>query len=454
MLGKRASQVGRLLGLMLIVMSAFVIGAQDDDLTIDVIGLTVPPDEVGTPLDITRQEFIANFEEANPSISINAIEPPPEFDTQIIIDLAAGTAPDVWYQGSGNIPNLVAAEGILDVSVCLEIVPELTLDRFDPNFLSIHQQGDALWGLPDGGTPMVMYYNPETFETAGVDEPNMDWTWDDFLLTAQQLTLDSEGRNRLDADFDEENIVQYGFRVRSFLFEWIYWVWQNGGDVIAPDGSTVDGYLNSPETIEAITFLRDLVVEYGVAPTPSALDQLNQQFGFLTAFLEGEVAMFPRGHWEMVGLRNNESYTEERVSIVANPRNAEGATVIYESGWVLNADLADEPDQLEAACRLLEGLTDVEFQNSKVISGLEISANVEAASAAVEVSEYPEISERFVAALADGRPDYSTRFAGWAVIIEEPINLMMENILAGGDIEEEVEIAVEEIERELERANN
>lgn len=453
MLRKRTSQAVRLIGLMVIVISAFTVFAQDEEVTLDVIGLTVPPEEIGTPLDISRQEFIEGFEEANPNITINAIDAPPEFDTQIIIDLAAGTAPDVWYQGSGNIPNLVAADGILDVSVCLDLVPTLTLDRFDPNFLSIHQQGDALWGLPDGGTPMVMYYNPEAFANAGVAEPSMDWTWDDFLTTMQELTLDSAGRNRLDPEFDEENIVQYGFRVRSFLFEWIYWVWQNGGDVISPDGTTVDGYLNSPETIEAITFLRDLVLEYGVAPSPSALDQLNQQYGFLTAFLQGDVAMFPRGHWEMVGLRNNEIYTEDRVAIVANPRNVEAATVIYESGWVLNADLADDPVRLEAACTLLEGLTDVQFQNSKVISGLEISANAEAAAAAVEVSEYPEISERFVMALADGRADYSTRFAGWAVTVEEPINLMMENILAGGDIQEEVDIAVEEIDRELERAN-
>lgn len=453
MFSKSAAHVLRLWGLMLVVVSVFTVVAQDE-VTLDVIGLTVPPDEAGTPLDISRQDFIANFQDANPTITINAIDAPPEFDTQIIIDLAAGTAPDVWYQGSGNLPNLVAAEGILDVSVCLDLVPELTLDRFDPNFLAIHQQGDSLWGLPDGGTPMVMYYNPEAFANAGVAEPSMDWTWDEFLTTMQELTLDSEGRNRLDPDFDEDNIVQYGFRVRHFLFEWIYWVWQNGGDVISPDGTTVDGYLNSPETIEAITFLRDLVLVHGVAPSPSALDQLNQQFGFLTAFLQGDVAMFPRGHWEMVGLRNNEIYTEDRVSIIANPRNVEGATVIYESGWVINAALADQPERLQAACALLEGLTDVEFQNSKVISGLEISANVEAAAAAVDVSEYPEISERFVMALADGRPDYSTRYAGWAVTIEEPINLMMENILAGADIEEEVAFAVEEINRELERANN
>ena len=450
----RLPNLARLSLLALLILPVFGVFAQDSEVTLDVIGLTVPPEEVGTPLDLSRQEFIDSFQSEHPTISVNRIEAPPEFDTQILIDLSAGTAPDVWYQGAGNLPNLVAADGILDMNVCLDLVPGFSLDRFTPSFLGLHQRDDGLWGVPDGGTPMVIYYNPESYARAGVDLPANDWTWDDFLQTAQELTLDADGRNRLDPDFDEDNIVQYGFRVRKWLFEWIYWVWQNGGDVVSPDGTTVDGYLNSPETIEAITFLRDLVLEHGVAPTPSALDQLNQQFGFLTAFLQGDVAMFPRGHWEMVGLRNNELYTPERVAIVPNPQNVEAATVIYESGWVINRALQDDPDKLLAACELVEGLTDVEFQSSKVITGLEISANAAAADAAVGVSEYPEISETFVVALEAGRSDYSGRIAGWAVTIEEPINLMMENILAGADIEEEVAIAVEEIERELQRANN
>lgn len=441
-----------LLAVMLVGVLSFGALAQDESVTLNVVGLTVPPEEIGTPLDLARQEFVDNFQSTYPTITLNRIETSPEFDTQVLLDLAAGTAPDVWYQGSGNIPNLVRAGGILDMNVCLTEVPELTLDRFIPAFLELHQREDGLWGLPDGGTPMVMYYNPESFAKAGVEIPADDWTWEQFLDVTQRLTLDAEGRNATDPDFDAENVVQYGVRVRKFLFEWIYWVWQNGGDVIAPDGSTVDGYLNSPETIEAITFLRDLVLVHGVSPEPSVLDQMTQEFGFLTVFLKGEIAMFPRGHWELVGLRNNEEYTPERVAIIPNPRNAEAATVVYESGWVINSAVASDPAKLKAACQLVEKLTDVDFQRTKVITGLEISANATAAAEAVENSEYPEITQQFIDALEFGRADYAGIIPQWAVIVEEPINLMMENILAGADIEEEVAIAVEEIDRELARA--
>lgn len=450
MLHKRNLALLLVLSLSLLMMAG--VQAQDEQVTIRVIGLRVTPEEAGSPLDLARQGVIADFEEANPDIDIDPIESPPDFDTQLLVDLAAGTAPDVWYQDASTAARLVDTGNVIDMNLCLDLVPELTLDRFSPTFLDIHlRESGELWGLPDGGTPMVMYYNPEAFERAGVELPTSDWTWDDFLDVTQRLTLDSEGRNRLDPDFDESNVDQWGVRVRHFVFEWIYWVWANGGDVISPDGTTVDGYLNSPESIGAITYLRDLVTEYGVAPEPTALSQIDQQFGFLTAFLLGEVAIFPRGHWEMVGLMNNDEYAPGRVAVVGNPVNVEDATVIYESGWYINKAVESDPAKLEAACKFVEALTDVPFQSSKVITGLEISANAEAAQDSVGESTYPEIEQVFVDEVADGRRPYGSIYANWP-IVEQAIDLMMENILAGGDIEEEVALAVEEIDRELARA--
>ena len=155
---------------------------------------------------------------------------------------------------------------------------------------------------------------------------------------------------------------------------------------------------------------------------------------------------------QLVGLQLNEEYSPDRVMVVGNPVREEDATVLYESGWVINRALEDDPAKLEAACRFVENLTGTEFQSSKVETGLEISANAEAADAAPEESTYPEITQVFVEEVADGRLPYGAIYANWP-LIEEAINLMMENILAGGDVEEEVAIAVEEIERELERAN-
>lgn len=431
-----------------------VIAQEAEPVTLRVIGFESTPEEQDTPLAKAKLKVLTDFMAEHPNVTIESLEAPPEFDTQLLVDLAAGTAPDIWYQDASTLARLVDTGNVVDVRVCLDLVPELDLDRFTPAFLRIHQpeEDGPIWGLPDGGTPMVIYYNPESFERAGVEPPQDGWTWDDLLDISQRLTLDAEGRNRLDPDFDEENVVQWGFRVRKWVFEWIYRAWQNGSDVISPDGTTVSGYLDSPETIEAITFMRDLMLEYGVSPEPSLLDQMTQEAGFLTLFLQGQFAMFDRGHWEMVGLQANSEFTPERVAVIGQPQNEERATVIYESGWMINAAAQDDPAKLLAACQFIEAGTDRGYQDTKVVTGLEISANRHSAAAAAEAAEYPELEAVFVDEAQYGRRPYGSLYANWPTV-ETALDSMMERILAGGDIEEEIAIAVEEINRELERAN-
>ena len=440
--------------LALVIPLSMVLG--QDFVTLNVVGVTVPPEERGSTLDQAYQALVASVQEANPNVTVNVIETPPEFETQILVDLAAGTAPDVWRAGHAQLPELIEGGHLLDMRQCTDVVPELTMDRFVPSVLAIHQpEGPEgpVYGLPNGFTPMVFFYNTESFARAGVDLPTSDWTVEQFLDTVQRLTLDTEGRNALDANFDPANIEQYGFRVRKWaVLENLAWIWLFGGDVFSPDYSTVDGYLNSEKTIEAITFLRDLVLTYHVAPEPNALDMMIQERAFPAVFLDGEVAMYPRGHWELVGLQLQENYAPEKVGVVGYPIGERDATVAFEDGWVVNAAVADDPAKLEAACQFVNVATDTEFQRSKVETGLEISANQASADESTGLSAWPDLESVFVAEMANVLTDPNARLVAMGVI-EPRLDLMFENILAGADIQEEVDLAVQDIGRELQRSS-
>lgn len=428
------------------VLAFSVVSAQDT--TLNVVGFVVPLEEQGTPLDEAYKTFISDFEAAHTGVTINAIETPPEFDTQLLVDLAAGTAPDVWNQDASTLARLVDSGYVLDMNECVNLVPTLNLDRFFPSVLAIHQReaGGPIYGLPNDFTPMVIYYNTKSFENAKIDPPKAGWTWDEFVKTTQELTLDAEGRNSLDPAFDAANVKQWGFRVRQFSFEWIYRVWEQGGDVISPDGTTATGYLDSPESIAAITWLRDLVSVQKVAPDPSTLDQMLQQAGFLDHFLDGEVAMFDRGHWELVGLRGNAKYTDGSFKVVGQPVGSDAATVLYESGFVIRADIPEEKKQ--AACEFVEAATSGAYQDTKALTGIAISGNQEAAAAAIDKAADPEIEQAFFDEVANGRAPYGAIYKTWPTI-ETLLDGMMEKILAGGDVATEVAATVEEINREL-----
>ena len=436
---------------VLISLALLASFALAQDVTLDVIGFRVSPNEVGTPLDQAYQGFITQFEADNPGVKINALESPPEFDTYILTALASNTAPDVWSQDGSSLAKVAGSGQLLDMQRCSEVVPDFTFDRFFPSVLELHQgtEDGATYGVPNDFTPMVMYYNPVSFENAGVEIPTeANLTWDAFLELTQRLTLDTEGRNALDPAFDANNVKQYGLRVRQFPFEWVYWLWGNGTDVLSPDGTTASGYLDSPESIETITFLRDLVTEYHVSPTPSALDALQTNIGFLDLFLEGTVAIFPRGHWELVGLRSNAAYEPSRVAVMGNPYKTEPATVIYESGFVIPAGIGD--DKLTAACKFVDAATSASYQDSKALTGIAISGNEAVAESAIAAATQPEVEQAFFDQVQYARAPYGAKYENYPAV-ETVLESMMEQILNGAEVESTVADAVREINRELSR---
>ena len=87
---------------------------------------------------------------------------------------------------------------------------------------------------------------------------------------------------------------QYGFAVRNWMPEWVMWVWQNGSDVLSPDGRRASGYLDAPATIEAIQWFTDLVKRHRVAPRPSVLESFGSGSAERRRLLAGRQFALPR----------------------------------------------------------------------------------------------------------------------------------------------------------------
>lgn len=442
-----STPVRRILALL---TAAALVGAAGAQVTLNVIGFRVPPNEVGTPLDLAYQSFVAGFEVDN-GVFVNALESPPDFNTFILTALASNTAPDVWAQDASSLAAIASTGQLLDMNVCRELVPSFDFERFFPSVLALHQgfEPGKTFGVPNDFTPMVIYYNPESFARAGVEIPTAaNLSYEDFLELAQRLTLDTSGRNALDPAFDRANVEQYGYRVRRFPLDWMHWLWGNGGAPISPDGTTASGYLDSAASIEVITLLRDMVTVYGVSPSPSALDALQASLGFLDLFLTGKVAMFPRGHWELIGLQANANFTPERVGVMGNPYRTAPATVMFESGFVIPANIA--PEKLEAACKFVDAATSPGYQDTKALTGIAISGNQAVAQAAIATAKLPAVEQAFFDQVQYGRPPYGALFPQYPAV-ETILQSMMEEILAGEDVQAAVADAVREINRELSR---
>lgn len=133
---------------------------------------------------------------------------------------------------------------------------------------------DGKWyGIPLDIHPLVMYYNKDLFDKAGITAPPTNR--EEFEAAAQQLTDQAAG--------------VYGYVVptlwpQQFIFPTL--VWQNGGELW--NGSDVA--YNSPEAVEMVEWMRGLI-DKGISPANV------QQDGENTLFLQGKNAIQFNGPW-------------------------------------------------------------------------------------------------------------------------------------------------------------
>ncbi len=144
---------------------------------------------------------------------------------------------------------------------------------------------------------LIMYYNKDMFDEAGVAYPPTDaqkaWTWDEFVENAKLLTLDANGNNAASADFDANNIVQYGCMIENLTWQLEVWCLSNGSGFYSADGSEVT--INDPAAIEAIQKVADLYLVHHVAPLSTGLTD----DGVPRSLVAGTVAMTTNGLWNI-----------------------------------------------------------------------------------------------------------------------------------------------------------
>lgn len=204
--------------------------------------------------------IIAAFQEQYPWITVK-YEPTPGqgYNEAILAAFAAGGGPDVfWYD------NVVQA---VDRGVAEELTPyiegpdALDLGLLYPPFRG--KMGGAFAGkryvLSTGAAGFVIFYNQDLFDAAGVPYPEEGWTWDDFLAKATALTRKDESGQQV-----------YGASISTSINHWQHWVYANGGSICSDEGEYA-GYLDSPETIEALRFFTDLYLVHEVAPSIDAM---------------------------------------------------------------------------------------------------------------------------------------------------------------------------------------
>ena len=294
----------------------------------------------GSENDIkTYEERAALVHEKYPEITLEVMAIPNDgYDTKVQTMIASGDAPDIIQVGEAS--NSYASKGVLEDLTKLSEAAGLDLAKRFGTATSTYTWQNTLYAMPDRGGAMIVYYNKDMFDKAGVSYPTKDWTWKDLLEAAQKLTITKDGV-----------------------------VYQNGGSVL--DSNLEKVTVNSPENVEAINFYTDLVHKYKVAPSADAYSRFGLKDGQPDPlFAQGHCAINITGFWNVGSLESVEGLNWDMAPMW---KNKVGATFSFGSGLAITKG----GKNVDAAFRAIEFLTSLEGQKPIVENKQDAPANVE-----------------------------------------------------------------------------
>jgi len=290
----------------------------------------------GSPEERATHEMVADaFMEANPDIAIEIWhEPWADYFTKIQTLWASGDSaeiPDIAFLSP--ISNY-AADGVLEPLDPFIEEFDFDSDDFWPGLLEFAMYDGQVYGFPRDIGLEVLYYNPDIFDEAGVEYPNEDWTWDDLLAAAEQLTVvASNGR-----------VSRYALGMEAGKYQ--LWVGQNGGSILDDMSNPSRCSLTDPEAVEALEFFADMMANNYAMPDAN----LSQSGGDAAVFQSGQVAMIIQNASRIPTF--NSAGVNYDVAVVPIPEGGQRSASAAGAAWTMSSFSDDK----EAAWTFLSWL--------------------------------------------------------------------------------------------------
>jgi multiple sugar transport system substrate-binding protein len=203
------------------------------------------------------EAVIEDFNASQDKITVkNNAQPSDVMYQKLLTAISSDDGPDLVAIHAGRIPNF-ADKGALQPVDDFYTDHAEEADAIIPNLASASKFQDANYGVPLNQATVLMYWNKDLFQAAGLDPEAPPTTWDEFAAMVPKLTVDENGDGKPE---------QYAIALSDHegIPVWQPFIWNNGGDVVSEDGKT--SMLAEPESLDAIQQWVDLVVDQQASP--------------------------------------------------------------------------------------------------------------------------------------------------------------------------------------------
>ena len=266
----------------------------------------------------TLAKMVAAFEAEYPGIKVEVETIGyDDYFTQMQTRVAGGTAPDCYELNIENFAAYATKGMLAEISgVDVSGLNDTALNAFNVNGVQ--------YGLPESFSNVVLIYNKDLFDQAGVAYPTDDWTQEDLQAAAEAIRA-------LGDDI-------YGIWQPITYNEFFKVVAQYGGALLNEDKTEFT--INSEENLKAAQTLVDRVLVSNVQP--NSVQQGGM--GDWDMFMSGRLGMIPTGIWAFQTFTDGCDFAWD---IAVEPGSTRKATHFFSNCVVMNPK-TEHPQEVAA----------------------------------------------------------------------------------------------------------
>ena len=247
--------------------------------------------------------------------------------------IAGGQPPDLFLMNYRYYGQFAARGALEAIEPYLEDSTAFSSEDFFDTAMTPFEWDGQQMCMPQNVSSLVVYYNADLFEAAGVALPTDGWSWDDMVSAAEQLTRDEDG----DATTDV-----YGLGVDPEIIRIAPFVWSNGGTLVDDEASPT-GFSFDANAVIAMQRFFDLRTVDGVTPT----DEEAEAEDLESRFVNGRLGMLMESRRVVPTFRTIDAFGWD---VAGLPSFGSPASVLHSDAYCMTAGSDDK----EAAWLFLE----------------------------------------------------------------------------------------------------
>jgi multiple sugar transport system substrate-binding protein len=263
------------------------------------------------------KNMIAAYENEQPDVNVDLIEAADRDDliARLSTSFAGGTPPDLFLLNYRYLGQFVSKDVLEPLEERVDDSDVFQQEDFYEEALEAFRFDGALTCVPQNISSLVVYYNKDLFEKAGVAPPEAGWKWDDMVAAAKKLQAADETID--------------GLGVEPVIIRLAPFIWSNGGELVDDDENPSTFEFDTPEAQNAMADFFELNLVDEVVPSEEEIESEDLE----TRFINGRLGMLMESRRAVPTLRAG--IKDFDWDVAALPQHKQAGSILHSDAYCM-----------------------------------------------------------------------------------------------------------------------